>query len=234
MEKRYFDHLDEADRSADVKVVVVTGAGRGFCAGVDMAALRVRSESGRPRVRDSRPIHHVLSVRKPVIAAINGGCAGVGLLQALLCDIRFATDDAKITTSFARLGIVAEYGTSWLLQQLIGLGRATEFLLSGRVMLGEEAAAVGLVSGSFESQERLVEATLEYARTIASRCSPSSLALIKGQLSKDSARSWADADADAAAIMARPELIPDFEEGVKAFTERRAPAFLPLAPRETP
>jgi enoyl-CoA hydratase/carnithine racemase len=224
LEARYFDLLDEADASAEVRVVVVTGAGRGFCAGADVSAVERRSQGAAPRVRD-RPLSYPLSLRKPLIAAINGGCAGLGLLQALFCDLRFATADAKIATAFSRRGIPAEFGVSWLLQRLVGPAHAADLLLSGRVVRGDEAAAIGLVNQAFASQAELMEATLAYGRDVAANCSPQAMAMIKGQLAADWGRTRLESDADAVALMARPETQPDFLEGVAAFVEKRSPHF---------
>src|SRR5437763_15358869 len=123
LQTRYFDLLDECAARADVRAIVVTGAGRGFCAGADMQGLATLaggegsngfddSASGRP---DERPVRHPLSIPKPVIAAINGACAGIVLVLAIMRDVRFAAAGAKFTTAFARRGLVDEHGISWLL-----------------------------------------------------------------------------------------------------------------------
>src|SRR5207253_4967308 len=118
---------------------------------------------------------------KPVIAAINGPCAGIGLVLALMCDIRFAAADAKITTAFARRGLVAEHGISWILPRLVGPARALDLLLSGRVVLGEEAERLGLVNRTFP-RDRVLDDALAYARDIAANCAPSSLGAMKRQV----------------------------------------------------
>ncbi|MGH7899004.1 MAG: enoyl-CoA hydratase-related protein, partial [Candidatus Binatia bacterium] len=125
MEIRYFGLLDEAAADPDVRVIVVTGAGRGFCPGFDMDALRDIGEGGEPR-SSGKPQTHPLTIPKPILAAINGACAGLGLVQALMCDLRFAAAGAKFTTSFVRRGLIAEHGSSWMLPRLVGHARALD------------------------------------------------------------------------------------------------------------
>jgi enoyl-CoA hydratase/carnithine racemase len=176
LQTRYHDLLDECAGRPDVRAIVVTGAGRGFCAGADMDALAGLAgggggdggdaEAARP---DERPVCHPLSIPKPVIAAINGACAGIGLVMALYCDVRFAAAQAKFTTAFARRGLVAEHGISWVLPRLVGPATALDLLLSGRVLLGAEAAEIGLVNRAVEGDGVLDEA-LAYARELAREC----------------------------------------------------------------
>src|ERR1019366_349383 len=139
----------ECGGSEEVRVIVVTGAGRGFCAGADMQALQEIGDGGSSEEQlaaEGRPQSLPMSIPKPIIAAINGPCAGIGLVQALMCDIRLAAEGAKITTAFARRGLVAEHGISWILPRLVGPARALDLLLSGRVVLADEAQALGLVN----------------------------------------------------------------------------------------
>ena len=132
---------------------MVTGSGRAFCAGADMGNLPTISNAtvdtaggtDVSKLVGERHPHFVTTLRKPVIAAINGACAGIGLTQALMCDVRFAAAGAKFTTSFARRGLIAEYGISWILPRVVGWGAALDLLLSGRAFLAEEAAELGLV-----------------------------------------------------------------------------------------
>jgi enoyl-CoA hydratase/carnithine racemase len=230
MQRAYFDLLEEAGASDEVRVIVVTGAGRGFCAGADMEALQDigagNLESAASRA-DARPQAFPLGIPKPVIAAVNGPCAGIGLVQALMCDIRFAADDAKITTAFARRGLVAEHGISWILPRLVGPARALDLLLSGRVILGEEAERLGLVNRALP-RERVLEETLAYARDIAANCAPSSLAAMKRQVYEDLERGLTDAVDRANVLMVDSLQAPDFVEGVASFVERRPPRFEPL------
>jgi enoyl-CoA hydratase/carnithine racemase len=178
-------------------------------------------------VGDRHP-YFVTTLRKPVIAAINGACAGIGLAQALMCDVRFAAAGAKFTTSFARRGLVAEYAISWILPRIVGWGVALDLLLSGRVFYAEEAAQLGLVKEVVQPDE-LVNRTLDYAEDIAAHCAPSSLAEIKRQVYGDAIRDVADASARAEALMHESMLRSDFIEGIMSFFEKRPPVFPPLS-----
>jgi enoyl-CoA hydratase/carnithine racemase len=228
MEGRFFDLLAEADDDPGVRAVVVTGAGRGFCAGADMAALAMVDAAGfRP---GERPLSFATTLRTPVIAAVNGPVAGIGLVLALYADVRFAAEDAKFTTSFSRRGLVAEYGAAWHLPRLIGTGRALDLLLSARVVLGDEAGRMGLADRVLPRAE-VLDAALEYARTLAEECSPASMALIKGQVYRALEGGLADAEAEAAALMPEAFAGPDFTEGVAAYLEKRPARFADLPPR---
>ncbi|MDL4813434.1 enoyl-CoA hydratase-related protein [Actinomadura opuntiae] len=229
LERRYFALLYEAEADPDVRAVVVTGAGRGFCAGADMADLKQAStadhlDAGRPRPRT-----FPLTVRKPMIAAINGAAVGLGLVEALYCDVRFAVPSAKLGTAFARRGLIAEYGVSWLLPRLIGTGRALDLLLSGRIVQGEEALALGLVNRVVEPGE-LLDAAVGYATELATWCSPASMDVIKQQVHRDLDRGFAEALAEADALMVASFRHPDAAEGVTSHLEKRPPAFKPLNP----
>lgn len=231
MGRAYFDSLEECAALEEVRVIVVTGEGRGFCAGADMENLQSLGENGaEPSAgeRDPRPQSFPLSIPKPIIAAVNGACAGIGLVLALMCDIRFAAESAKLTTAFARRGLVAEYGIAWILPRLVGPARALDLLLSGRVVLGEEAAALGLVNRAIAS-ERLLEETLAYARDLAANCSPASMAAMKGQLYGDLERGLDAGLEEANRLMLGSFAAPDFKEGVSSFLERREPRFAPFA-----
>ena len=231
MEHAYFGLLDECAASEEVRVIVVTGAGRGFCAGADMHELQELSEGNTSRERRTearRPQTFPLSVPKPVIAAINGPCAGIGLVQALMCDIRFAAVGAKLTTAFARRGLVAEHGISWILPRLVGPARALDLLLSARLVLAEEAAELGLVNRAVPP-ERLLDETMAYARDLAVHSSPASMRTIKRQVYADLDRARPDALAEADRLMLASFGAPDFAEGVSSFVERRDPNFAAVA-----
>jgi len=249
MENEYRWCLETADADPDVRVIVVTGAGRGFCAGADTRALDGMADTGAyppgaepsaeaaagptpdgraPERADYGHIHtFVLGLRKPVIAAVNGAAAGVGFVLMCFADIRFAADDAKLTTSFGRLGLPAEHGVSWVLSRLIGPGHAADLLFSSRIVLGAEAAQLGLVNRAVPLDD-LLPFTLDYAKRMAAEIAPSALAMMKRQL-------WGDllGDLDTAAGRAVREMVamiggPDFAEGVAAFQQRRPPHFAPL------
>jgi enoyl-CoA hydratase/carnithine racemase len=226
LENRYFDLLEECAADGDVRVIVVTGAGRGFCAGADMEDLQTIGDEGidGARAQERRPQTTPLSVPKPVIAAINGPCAGIGLVQALMCDIRFVAADAKLTTAFARRGLIAEHGISWILPRLIGPARALDLLMSGRVILGEEAAALGVVN-----RIGTLDDALEYARDMAANCSPTSMSVMKRQIWTHLQKPLEEALAESDELMLASFERPDFPEGVTSFVERREPRFAPLA-----
>ena len=227
MEHAYFAMLEECGSSAEVRVIVVTGAGRGFCAGADMHDLEALGNGtleAAGHAQERRAQSFPLTIPKPIVAAINGACAGIGLAQALMCDVRFAAEGAKLTTAFARRGLVAEHGTSWMLPRLIGPARALDLLLSGRVVLAEEAAAMGLVNRVLRP-ELLLEQTLDYARELAVSCSPASMATMKRQVYADLERGLSEAMDGADQLMLASFTAPDFQEGVKSFIERRDPRF---------
>lgn len=226
---RYFTLLDQAAADPAVKVVVVTGAGRGWCAGADMDTLQAigGSSASSESAAGGRPQHYTTTVPKPVIAAINGACAGIGMVQALMCDMRFAAAGAKFTTAFSRRGLIAEYGMSWILPRLIGTSRAMDLLFSGRVVLAEEAAEMGLVN-EVVAPEHLLDRTLEYAADLAVNASPTSISVMKQQVYADQGRGVVAASDDAIELMKASLRRPDFKEGVASFLEKRPPNFAPL------
>lgn len=224
---RYFDLLERADDDPEVRAIVVTGAGRGFTAGADMEVLQ---GDGAGAHGDPRPQTFPLTIRKPILAAVNGPCAGIGLVLALCCDLRFAAAGAKITTAFSRRGLIAEHGSAWLLPRLLGHARALDLLLSGRVLRAEEALEMGLVDRVLPAESLLPE-TLAYARELASECSPRALAEIKEQVYAGWEQGLEEAVADANRRMAASLRRPDFKEGVASFVERRSPAFAALPKR---
>ncbi|HEX5586967.1 MAG TPA: enoyl-CoA hydratase-related protein [Acidimicrobiia bacterium] len=230
LEHRYFDVLDAADDDPDVRVIVVTGAGRGFCAGADSAALEEGVSRGGTPLERTRPLTHALSMRKLMIAAINGGCAGIGLVQALCCDVRFAAEEAKIASAFVRRGLAPEFGVGWLLTRVVGSGHAADLLLSSRAITGAEAERIGLVSRAVPRDD-LLEVALDYAHDVARNCSPRAIAYAKADLLADWNRTAAAAQRDSAAIYDRPGHEADFAEGVQSFVDKRAPAFENVEPR---
>jgi enoyl-CoA hydratase/carnithine racemase len=230
MQVAYFDLLDQCAGSEDVRAIVVTGAGRGFCAGADRQNLSaLANDDGEPGGGDydARPVTYPLTIEKPIVAAINGPCAGLGLVLALMCDLRFAAAGAKLTTSFARRGLVAEHGISWILPRLVGPARALDLLLSGRVVRGSEAADLGLVNRAVPDQDVVAEA-LAYARMLASDSSPASMATIKRQVYADYELGLGRALEEANRLMLESFSGTDFGEGVQSFLERRQPRFAPL------
>lgn len=239
MHTEYRALLSRAAADATVRVIVVTGAGRGFCAGADSAALEghvargsydagVGEDLARPgwgvsREFDADFAYH-FGIPKPIISAINGAAAGVGLVLACYCDLRFAADGAKLTTSHGRLGLPAEYGLSWLLPRLIGVTRAADLLLSSRILLADEAERMGLINRVVRGGE-LMKFTYAYARELAAGIAPSSLASTKQQLYRDLHRDVASSVEDAGRRLEQMMRGPDFVEGVNALTEHRVPHF---------
>jgi enoyl-CoA hydratase/carnithine racemase len=218
----------------EVRVIVVTGAGRGFCAGADMGDLRRPDLLGKDYFSDmpdaeerkgdfDQPLSYPLRVPKPVIAGINGPVAGVGLCFTLYCDIRFIVPDAKVTTAFARRGLIAEYGSAWMLPRLVGPMNAAELLYTARVLLGEEVARLGLAR--LLPAEGFREAVQAFAAEMAERSSPRSLRIIKHQIWAGLSQSLAEASVLADAEMLESLKTDDFREGVRHFVEQRKPTF---------
>ncbi|NED60955.1 enoyl-CoA hydratase, partial [Streptomyces sp. SID10244] len=174
-----YAHIDSAEADPAVRVILITGQGRAFCAGAHMGTVDQVSSLGEGEAVDvgaavgERPAHFLMGVRKPVIAAINGACVGIGLTHALMCDVRFAASGAKFAAPFARRGLIAEHGISWILPRVAGPGVARELLLSGRTFLADEAKELGLVTNVVPAEDLLAHA-LAYADEIAAACSPSS------------------------------------------------------------
>jgi len=225
MEDRYFSCLSTAESDPDVRAIVVTGAGRGFCAGAEMADLtKVELSLGELPTGRAIARSHPLYMRKPMIAAINGAAAGLGLVEALYCDVRFAVPDAKLTTAFTRRGLIAEYGAAWLLERIVGYSTALDLLLSGRVITGGEALEIGLVN-RLSDPETLVADAIGYAQDLAAHCSPTAMAVVKQQVRDAAGGDFqaAASDADKAAREALGRV--DIKEGVASYLEKRSPHF---------
>jgi enoyl-CoA hydratase/carnithine racemase len=227
MEERYFALLDAADADPDVRAIVLTGSGTTFCPGLDTKRLSVAASDGKLALGVRRPQTYPLGIRKPMIAAINGACAGIGFMQALNCDVRFAARGAKFTTAYARRGLPAEYGSSWLLPRLIGVENALDLLLSARVIEADEAKQLGLISRVCEPDALLAEAQ-QYAHMLAENCSPRSMAAIRRQVYSDLSRTFGESMVHTLGLMQEFAGNPDFAEGVASFVEKRPPVFEPL------
>lgn len=225
--------FDRAEADPTVRVIVLTGTGRGFCAGAymgEMASLgkSISGDTDVSKIVGERHPHFLTTLRKPVIAAINGACVGIGLTHALMCDVRFASAGAKFATAFPRRGLIGEYGITWILPRLAGWGAAADLLLSGRTFLAEEAFQLGLVKEVVEPENLLTRA-LQYAEDLARNCSPTSMAVIKRQLYGDATDAVTDVSDRAVTLMHESMVRPDLLEGVTAFFEKRPPNFPPLA-----
>ncbi len=220
--------LEQAAECLEVRVVVLTGSGHVFCPGLDTEDLdQIAKAKGAFDQTGRRPMIVPSLVPKPVICAINGACAGLGLITALTCDVRFAADNAKITTAFARRGLPAEEAVSWVLPRIVGHATALDLLLSSRVVLGAEAADIGLVHRSLPSDE-LLSAALDYAHDVAANCSPIAMAAAKSQVYRDWQQSLPQSRLQARALIASLRAATgDFAEGVGSFMQRRPPAFEP-------
>jgi enoyl-CoA hydratase/carnithine racemase len=228
--------------SADdsVRVIVLTGAGKGFCAGADMGLLQTIQSGDRSASRSVVNAHEPWDPRanpnfqkqyswfpavpKPILAAINGAAAGLGLILTLYCDIRFASEAAKFTTAFSRRGLVAEHGISWLLPRITGFANAADLLYSARVIAAQEALAMGLVSrvipaASFEAE------VMAYARMLATEVSPRSLREMKREIWNAQLQPLGEAIEAANADMPPSFQSEDFKEGLAHFLEKRPPKF---------
>jgi enoyl-CoA hydratase/carnithine racemase len=242
MEREVRSHMENAEQDDEVRVIVLTGAGRGFCAGADMSLLSAVAERGL----DDRGREHVLhsednrregvsadfqkrysyfpAIGKPVIGAINGPVVGLGLVITLYCDLRLASDASRFSTTFARRGLIAEYGMAWMLPRIIGIANALDLLFSARTIDAAEALRMGLVNRVFP-QETFLEKVQESAQELASTVSPRSLRIIKRQVYEAMSQPLAEAfDISVREMMAcfRTE---DFKEGVAHFMEKRPAAF---------
>jgi enoyl-CoA hydratase/carnithine racemase len=232
MSRELIEAFDRADADDEVRAVIVTGAGRGFCAGADLEAggetfSRGPSEDGQdvPRDNGGRFTLRVFECRKPVIAAINGPAVGVGATMTLPMDIRLAADDARIGFVFVRRGIVPEACSSWFLPRIVGISRAMEWVATGRVFPAQEALEGGLVRSLHPAAE-LLEAAHTLAREIADNAAPVSVALARRML-------WTMLGAEHPMLAHRADSrgmfyrgrSADVVEGINSFLEKRAPNF---------
>ncbi|GGC92090.1 enoyl-CoA hydratase [Chelatococcus reniformis] len=240
MEKEMRQAVENAADDAAVRAIVITGAGRGFCAGADMTLLSGITAGDRPAENGAakapapasnsdfdanfeRRFSYLLRLPKPVIAAINGPIAGMGVCMSMFCDFRYMADSAKLTTAFARRGLIAEHGISWMLPKLVGVTNALDLLLSARTATPPELERMGLVR--VLPDEDFLAAVQGIARDLVTNSSPRSIGVMKRQVYEGLFQSldgaWAVADEE----MVRSFDSEDFKEGVAHFLEKRAPAF---------
>lgn len=244
MERELRSAMRVAGADPAVRVIVLTGAGRGFCSGADMNGLQSTVAAGQardgsapvPATRGPAPFDaasrsdyqrqysYFPAVPKPIIAAINGACAGLGMVMALYADMRFASDAAVFTTAFSRRGLIAEHGISWLLPRLVGMAHAADLLFSARKVRAPEALAMGLVSRVIPLADFEAE-VMAYARMLANEVSPRSLGEIKREIWAAQFQGLGEAIDAANADMPGSFVSEDFKEGVAHFVEKRAPAF---------
>lgn len=233
-----------AESDDEVRVIILTGAGKGFCAGADMSLLSGIVEAGGLPANAKHALRHDAtgptkdgvrpdfqgtysyfpSLTKPVIAAINGHAVGLGLILTLYCDLRFASSDAKFGTAFARRGLIAEYGIAWMLPRLIGPANALDLLLSARIFGADEARQLGLVNRVIPAASFLDEVRA-YAKELATQVSPLSMKAIKRQVYNAMFQTLAEATVSAEEEMVASLKTEDFREGVAHFLERRSPNF---------
>jgi enoyl-CoA hydratase/carnithine racemase len=232
--------LAAAEQDERVVGIILTGAGRGFCAGMDMGSLddlssgsgaaedlsALAADPGDPALGPDFQVtfSYLLSIRKPLLGAINGPCAGLGFAFALLTDMRFIERQAKFATAFSQRGLIAEHGASWLLPRLIGSGKALDILWSSRKFDGEEADRLGLAERLCDTGCAVEEAK-DFIRDLAANASPTSLRLIKAQVYRHLNMPLGEAMEETNEWMATSLKQEDFREGVRSFIERRPPEF---------
>lgn len=219
----------KAEADPDVFALCITGAGRGFCAGVDMEILQASASGAGAGASDPENpalFSFLTHISKPVIAAVNGVAAGGGFVLAMMCDLRFMAEGANYVTVFSRRGLIAEHGTSWLVPRVIGLSRALDVLWSSRPVDAVEAYRLGLADRT-ASADALIETVEAYVEQMAKTVSPTALAAIKRQLYADWEKPFAQAARDAHSLMQTMLAHPDATEGARSFMERRPPKFAP-------
>ena len=245
MEQEVRAALIEATDDDGVGVIILTGAGRGFCSGADMNNLNTLQQGasgGGPTSDSVRSVNNAVpgglslsndyslrytyfpTVPKPIIAAINGPAAGLGMIMSLYCDVRFASDAAVFSTAFARRGLIAEHGISWMLPKLIGLQNALDLTLTARKFTAAEAKDMGLVSKVFP-MESFMDDVHAYAMEMANMVSPRSVRVMKRQIYQAMLNSLEHSVLSANSEMPASFESEDFKEGVAHFVERRAPKF---------
>jgi enoyl-CoA hydratase/carnithine racemase len=234
--------MEEAEQDENVRVIVLTGAGRGFCAGADMSLLSAVAQSGLDEVRRAhaaqpesggreggrvdfrKKYSYFPAISKPVIAAINGPVVGLGLVIVLYCDLRFASDGARFGTAFAQRGLIAEYGMAWMLPRLVGHANTLDLLFTARMIDAAEALRMGLVNQIFP-QESFLECVQKYAMDLAANVCPRSLRVIKRQVYDAMFQTLGESFESSEKEMLASLQSQDFKEGVAHFIEKRAPAF---------
>jgi enoyl-CoA hydratase/carnithine racemase len=242
MEQEVRRAVYDAEADENVRVIVLTGAGRGFCAGADMSLLsniatkgisereRVLANTGNGSQRENvradfqKKYSYFPSIQKPMIAAINGPAVGLGFIISLYCDLRFASDAARFGTAFAKRGLIAEYGLAWLLPRLIGPANALDLLFSARLIDATEALRIGLVNQVFP-QDAFMDRVLAYASDLATSVSPRSMRVIKQQVYDAMFQGLSEAFDTAEKEMIESLQCEDFKEGVAHFVEKRAAHF---------
>jgi enoyl-CoA hydratase/carnithine racemase len=225
------DAVERAAHDEQVVSLIITGAGRGFCAGLDATDLAQSTKTGSPKSPREVPpeelpalFSYLLRVPKPIIAAVNGVAAGGGFVLAMMCDLRFAANEASFTTVFSKRGLIAEHGTAWLLPRIVGTSRALDLLWSSRRIDAAEAYRMGFVD-RLVPRETLLDEAKAYLRDLAANISPNSLAVIKSEVYRHWSLAMEPAFRDADHLMNAALKHPDAAEGVASFVEKRPPRF---------
>jgi len=239
MEREVRHALAAAEADTRVVGIILTGEGRAFCAGADMSTLSTLAQGQTLQLQGAlqadpgdagfhpgfrHTYSFLASVRKPILAAINGHCVGMAVPIVCFCDLRFASDQASFMTVFSRRGLVAEWGSSWILPRLVGAAHAFDLLFSGRKVLADEAARMGLVNRVVPHAQLLDEARA-YVRVLAENCSPGVMATMKRQIYHDLLRPLDESLRESTKLMVESFRTPDFREGVDAFIAKRPPKF---------
>ena len=241
MHRDYKVAMTELDADDSVRVIIVTGAGRTFCVGGDSDALEGHAEKGGydPGVavevgNPGSPSHPQfdhdlvwhLRLRKPVVAAVNGACAGIGLALALFCDLRFVASGARMTTAAPKLGLPAEYGMSWMLPRIVGVTRANDLLLSGRIFTGAETADWGLWNGVAGDGDGALAMAREWASSVAAGAGPNAVRMTKAQIYADLiSHAVGDSVDGSVRLIDEATKTAEYREGVAALREKRPPRF---------
>jgi enoyl-CoA hydratase/carnithine racemase len=221
-----------AEADPEVTAIAFTGEGRGFCSGLDSAALVSSTQAGSAGQRSAAGadlpgmFSYLMEVSKPVISAVNGVAAGGGFILAMMSDLRFGSENASFTTVFSKRGLVAEHGASWLLPRLVGASRALDLLWSSRRVHAEEALRIGLLDRVVPA-ETLLESVVDYVGELAASVSPKSMAIMKAQVYRHLGEAARPALEDSDRLTKASLDHPDAKEGAMALVERRAPKFQP-------
>ncbi|WP_162799300.1 enoyl-CoA hydratase-related protein [Nocardioides sp. 616] len=218
--------LHQAADDDEIRVILLTGAGRGFCAGADLEVLSGLGDGDKVEM-PGREFLVARTIAKPVIGVVNGACAGIGLVFALACDLRFSTREAKFGTGFARRGLVAEQGLAWLLSSLVGHSRALDLLFTSRVITGEEAHALGMVD-QLHDEADLLPAAIRYARNLVENSSAVSMGVIKWQAQRAQESTLWEALDDADEITTRSLAGRDFVTTGATLARDARPEYLPI------
>ena len=241
MHAEYKQAMNDLNTNSDIRAVVVTGSGSTFCVGGDSEALAGHADRGgydpgqsvsvpNPGLHLRDEFNHDLAwhfgLRVPVIAAVNGACAGIGLALTLFCDLRFVSATAKCTTAAPKLGLPAEYGMSWILPRIIGVTRANDVLLSGRVFTGDESRDWGLWNGVASDGAEALHMATTWAHAVATTAGPRAVATTKGQIYADLIRHGVGASIDESiSLIDEATKTAEYREGVQALREKRPPRF---------